>query len=380
MERTRVFIIQRVFSHYRKPVYDRLSEEFEIKLLHTNMASTIKQAYAPYAVKRKGFKFYKKETTIYIPVVRDIFQFRPDVVIHEYNPSIPSIYLLFILKSILGFKIILWGHGINSQKIYQEKKLSIYIRLLLARAADAVLLYGKRTVSHFEKTIPAKKIFIAYNTLETDKYGSLKKDFEKIGQQKIKKVLGIQTTKNIVFVGRLLHTKIYPKQFVQIISEVNKSIKDLGVHIIGDGPAMDELVAETRKYDISNIYFHGEMYGENVCKYLFISDILLNPGYLGLSIVHSFCFGTPVVSFKEGKNGPHHSPEVEYIENMRTGFLAKNNDCKSLSSFIVKYFEDKNLQDQMKLNASDVVYSKYSKEQMVGGFKKAIEYVQREAQ
>jgi glycosyltransferase involved in cell wall biosynthesis len=144
--------------------------------------------------------------------------------------------------------------------------------------------------------------------------------------------------------------KYFQKNLLRLYQSINKSVKDLGVHVIGDGPAKAELVAYIQEYKTSNIMLHGEVYGEDVCKYLYISDLLVNPGYLGLSIVHSFCFGTPVVSFQEGHNGPYHSPEAEYIEDEITGFLAKNKDLNSLTSFIVKYLNDNIMQERMKIN------------------------------
>jgi hypothetical protein len=89
------------------------------------------------------------------------------------------IYCLFS-NHYLDLKIILWGHGINSEKIYKKKRLSIKIRLKLAKAADAVLLYGRTASSYFEKFLDPEKIFIAYNTLDTEEYGRLKDKFKKL--------------------------------------------------------------------------------------------------------------------------------------------------------------------------------------------------------
>ena len=71
----------------------------------------------------------------------------------------------------------------------------------------------------------------------------------------------------------------------------------------------------------NNVVFHGAIHDDvKTGEILFACDMMVMPGYLGLSVNHAFCFDCPVMSFEQQKNGPFHSPEVEYVINNKTGF------------------------------------------------------------
>ena len=102
----------------------------------------------------------------------------------------------------------------------------------------------------------------------------------------------------------------------------------------------------------------------------------MNPGYVGLSINHAFAFGTPVVTFKRGENGPFHSPEVEYIVNYETGYLAKSFDLDDMVAFIYEYFRNEEKQRFMKEQIINMMANTFTIENMVKGITDAINFVQ----
>ena len=114
---------------------------------------------------------------------------------------------------------------------------------------------------------------------------------------------------------------------------------------------------------------------EITSKYLYIADLLLMPGYLGLSVNHAFSFATPVVSFEQGEKGPFHGPEVEYVKNKLTGYLAKNYDVGDLCDFVIELYKNKSLQIEMKKEINYCVENRCNINNMANGFVNAINYV-----
>ena len=64
---------------------------------------------------------------------------------------------------------------------------------------------------------------------------------------------------------------------------------------------------------------------EKSAPYIFSSDVLLNPGYVGLSVNQGLCLGVPTIT----RDGLPHSPEIDFIKESSTGFIV--NDQKLMS-------------------------------------------------
>ena len=69
---------------------------------------------------------------------------------------------------------------------------------------------------------------------------------------------------------------------------------------------------------------------EQLAPLLFASDVLLNPGYLGLSVNHAFSIGLPVVARRPPSDRRYHSPEWEYVRDGENGLLRSWEDPEDL--------------------------------------------------
>jgi glycosyltransferase involved in cell wall biosynthesis len=375
-KKTKVIIIQKSFSDYRKGIFSRLNDIYNLVVLHSNTDSGVKQVETNYSKKIKKIKYANKQTAIYLLCLKSIISFKPEVIIHEFTPSILSIFPIILLKNFLGYKFILWGHGFNMSKTQNKNSIIYRVRKWLINRADAVLFYGDKNKDYIQSVIPANKYFVAYNALDTDLFQSIKKELDDRGIEYIKNELQIKYSFNIIFIGRLLFEKVLPEYFISIIRNLNSEIENLGVYIIGDGPAQEELNRLIQINKLNNIHLMGAIYMREITsKYLYIADLLLMPGYLGLSVNHAFSFATPVVSFEQGEKGPFHSPEVEYVKNKLTGYLAKNYDVGDLCDFVIELYKNKSLQIEMKKEINYCVENRCNINNMANGFVNAINYV-----
>ena len=347
----RLIIIQKTFSIYRKGIFDRLNNNYVFRVLHSRLKKGQKEQKQPYSKYVKKFQYGRKITNVYLHILPQLLRFKPDVVIHEFTPSLLSLYILFFFRRILKYKVILWGHCLNRQFNYDLNNLSFRIRKILIKKADAIIFYSETNKVIIEEIIPSNKYFVANNSLDTTLLKAHKEEIDKIGISKIKEELKLTNTYNIVFVGRLLEEKFKVNQFIEIVRKVQQHESDIGIIIIGDGPEMDIIRSSFTEQKILNVRILGAIYDNLlVGKYLYISDLFLMPGCVGLAACHALSFMTPVVTFKQSKLGPFHGPEINYVIHNRTGYQATSFNVDEVVSFIHRYFTDKVLQEHFRIN------------------------------
>jgi glycosyltransferase involved in cell wall biosynthesis len=377
MIKTKIIIIQRILSSYRKPIFDLLAQHYNLTVIHSHNKSGIKQIETYYSKTVRIFKYWKKETNVFLCCFYNLLQIKPNVVIHEFNPSIISLYIVLLLKGIFSCKVILWGHGFNQKKRFDPlKDLSSKFRMWLINRSDAVLLYGNNAKCELSKYVNSDKMFVAYNSLDTVDLQNIKLELDQRGVDNIKEEISINEKYNLIFVGRMLYDKVLPESFIKIILNLSLKLESIGFHFIGDGEATKSLKEEIKNNNLDNVYIHGSIHDDLLLgKYLYVSDLLLNPGYLGLSVNHALAFGTPVVSFARGEKGPYHSPEVEYVIDGKTGFLIEDYNIDAICDRIIVYLQDDDLKFKMKKEIMKMNTSQCNINKMFEGFKDAINYV-----
>jgi len=327
------------------------------------------------------YPFSKIDTLAFLDIFTPLFKFKPPVVVTEFALGIISNYLLLFLRPFLKYKLILWSHGYNRKTgFHPEKSFADKLRIWWMNKADAVILYGQKGKKMLARYIKDnKKIFVAQNTLDTTILLGIRDKLDKIGKEEIKKQLEFTKRYNLIYMGRLLKEK-EPNRLIDVYKVISKKIDSIELHIVGNGPMMGELKMKTKnlKDEDKNLkirFWRGITEDEATGKMLYASDLMVMPGDLGLSIVHSFCFDCPVVSQKQGVNGPFHAPEIEYVIDGKTGFLTPYDNNKLMAAVIIKYLLDETKQNQMKQGIRKMVEEVCNLDNMIRGFSKAISYV-----
>lgn len=371
----KVVIIYKVFNHYRKPIFDQLAEKVNLTVLHSLNDSWVKSASTDYSVKVPSISYGSKPTQVWLFVIKELFKVKPDVIIHEFNPSIISLHTSFIYSKLFKKKFVVWGHGYNKQTGFNPSKSFIQrVRLWYMKRANAVLLYGQEDKKLFSSFIDKNKIFVAQNTLDTEALKVFFDDLQTDGLQNVKDGLNITHKYNLLYIGRLVKDKL-PELLLDINSYLLDKGLDVGIHYVGDGEMAETIKSLTLERGFNNVYMHGAIHDDKVsAKYLFISDLMIMPGYLGLSINHAFCFGCPVVSFEQGPEGPFHSPEVEYVIQNKTGYLASQDKPNDMEDWISSYLSNVDKQVEMKKEIEYMVDHIFPKSRMVDGIVDSAKY------
>lgn len=374
-----ILIFQRTLTDYRLGVFREINRAtgailcFGKKGPKGTYLSRVESDF-PHLKIKDFYPFSKISTLVFLDIFAPLFKFKPTVAVTEFALGIISNYLLLFLRPFLKYKLILWSHGYNIKTgFHPEKSFADKLRIWWMNKADAVILYGqkgKKMLARYVKN--NKKIFVAQNTLDTTILLGIRDKLDKIGKEEIKKQLGFTKKYNLIYVGRLLKEK-EPNRLIDLYKIISKKIDNIELHIVGNGPMMGELKMKTKNLRIR--FWGGINEDEATGKMLYASDLMVMPGYLGLSIVHAFCFGCPVVSQKQGVNGPFHSPEIEYVIDGKTGFLTPYDNNKLMAEIIIDYLLDEAKSKEMKQEIRKMIEKVCSLDNMIRGFSEAIGYV-----
>ena len=86
---------------------------------------------------------------------------------------------------------------------------------------------------------------------------------------------------------------------------------------------------------MNNEWFYGECYDEIlISELIYNADLCVSPGNVGLTVIHSLSFGTPVITHNNFSN---QMPEFEAIEQGVTGDFFEENSIESLEQIITKW-------------------------------------------
>ena len=372
-------IIQRIFPEYQKPVFDAIYREIDFTLLHSSDRSGIKQSLSPYATVIRKWKYGKRDTQLFLNVFGYIKENKPKVIVHELAIGILSLPFVLLARRIWGYKVIIWGHSYNRKIGFDTRKnLSDKYRLWLHKKADAIITYSNSEKEELIKNkIESNKIFPALNTLDTNKYLPIRNRLQVIGKNNVKSELGFRHQFNLIFIGRLYEDK-WPQYAIEVLNIlVKKRSLSIGLHLVGSGKIEKALMEYSQKNDLqNNVFFHGEVYDDEwTGKLLYASDMMIMPGCVGLSVNHAFCFDCPVITFKSKGLVPAHGPEIEYIIDGQTGFIAKHRNIEDMAEMIFKYLNDHSLQEEMKIQIRNMIENICPVEKLVTGVINAIKYV-----
>lgn len=374
---TKVLFIQRVFAHYRKPIIDRVSKLYIIQSFGTNLNLGIKKGESIYYKNVKYIKYYPSNSTLYLFSWLKKIRFNPKVIVIEFAIGILNIPILILFSKIFNRKLILWSHGYDRKKGFEPyNRLSDRYRLILMKWCDAVLLYSNVDKIFLSNFIKSEKIFVAQNTLDTDNLLAIREKLEHIGVTQIKVDRSYKQKYILTFIGRMVKDK-KPELLIDVYEYLKTNNIDVAIHFIGKGELYEKIYNTIieRNY-IEDFHFHGWLHNEEqIGEILYCSDLIINPGYLGLSINHAFCFDTPIISFMQTDTGPFHSPEVEYIVNKKNSFLIKNKNINLFMETIIGYLKNEKEQKRVKREIRKTVNSSMKPSKMVKGIDEAIKYV-----
>lgn len=341
----RILIVQGLLPHYRKEVFNKLAEKFNITVLHSGpKTASIDDKYAELTCPTVSLWKFKLQ----IGVLKYIFKKEFDAVILMFDLW----WILSLLPLILPKRIpiLLWGHR------YSKNELINWLKDVFLKFSDAIILYTNEDVPRMvSRGFTQEKIFVANNSINVNNHCDTssypKASFIYVGRLQFRKEL-----------NQLIRT------FAEIINELPKNIR---LDIIGNGVEKEILQRIAFENGISDrVFFHGEVIDDERLKQLFSSAYAyVSPGHVGLGVLHSFAYGVPVITL----NKKNHAQEFFNLVNNKNSLIV--DDYNELSSSLIEITENSLLTKRLG-NEAYFFYSNHCNiEIMVDGFNKAISKV-----
>jgi glycosyltransferase involved in cell wall biosynthesis len=272
--------------------------------------------------------------------------FNSDLVIIQQQSSLLINYFCQILSLLRLKRVAFFGHGRNYQALNQNSRAERF-KAFWATKVDWWFAYTEGSKRHVASLgFPVERITVFNNAIDTDELATQLASVTASDKKQLKKSLGITSDNIGVYIGGL-----YPEKRVDFMLaaalEIRKSIPDFQFLVIGGGVDA-ELVQQAAKHHLW-IHALGPKFGIEKTKLASLAKVFIMPGLVGLGVLDSFVYGTPLVT----TNFPLHSPEIEYLEDGVNGVMVKEVDSvEAYAKAVVRVLIDKDYFDALKAGAA----------------------------
>lgn len=313
---------------YRLPIYKAMDECFHPDFY---FGDTIFQPLKQFeAEELSGFKKYIKAKKclggkfIKYSNTNGIFDKKyTHYIITGNNASLLNWKILLYAK-LTGRKVYMWCHGEHD---YITKSSLRLFKRVFYNLATGLLIYQEYSEPYMKELgIDLSKISYIHNSLDTWVQNAI---FKAIKPSSIFKDHFRNDAPTIIYVGRIQRIKRID-QIVEAVELLFSENKVINLVIVGqnvDYPEFDDKINASSVRD--NIWVYGPCFDETKnAELLYNSQVLVSPGNVGLSCIHSLSYGTPVIT---NDNRCTQMPEHGAIIDGVTGTFFKENDIADLA-------------------------------------------------
>jgi glycosyltransferase involved in cell wall biosynthesis len=224
--------------------------------------------------------------------------------------------------------VVVWGHGFGTSM----PRAGDFLRRLVVRQADAALFYSDRGRDRFRAMgLPSEKLFVAPNAIDQTPISAAAVRCTDAARASALRSVGLEGRRVILFLSRLEREK-RPELAIECLRVLRGRNPDLALAFIGDGSQRAALESLAREAGVADsVRFLGAIHDEDrIAPWATSARLLIHPGALGLTVLHAFGYGLPVVTTDDkgiqmpesdclidGVNG------LEFEGNSLTGLVAK---------------------------------------------------------
>ena len=294
-----------------------------------------------------------------------------DVLIMTWNVQYLTLVPAIMRAKANGVKTILWGHGYSKN----ESKWKSWIRSSVGKLADALLFYNQSTADYFvEHGFNKKRIFVAPNSLDQTEIQACRQHWLSDARllddfRRENKIPG----PNILFVSRL-HPQNRLELLIDAVARMKTDYPTISVNVIGNGEQeqqrIKQLAGEAGLAD--NVRFLGAIYEEtNIAPWFLTADVFCYPANIGLSLLHAFGYGVPVITSDDTKS---QNPEIDAFNDSENGLFFRHGSSEDLENRLRIIIDDRSLNEKMSRHARSTVLERFNVKTMVDGMENAIRF------
>lgn len=340
----KIYIVQRRLTHYRVPFFNALRDELsscdiKLALLYGNGtdAEEAKQDAGELAWATCIPTRYFLDGKLCWQPIRPYINDADLVIVTQENKLLQNHLLMLLPRS---FKLAFWGHGANLQSDNPHGIKECFKRWT-TNQVDWWFAYTQMSADLVQNAgFPLARVTVLNNAVDTS---ALQQQWQSITLKEtraLRQALGFHAGPVAVFVGSLYSDKRL--DFLMAAAErIQRQIPEFQLLIIGEGPERAKVQTWCESHQWTR--WAGARFGRDKAHYLSLTEIMLNPGLVGLGILDSFVCGIPIVTTDCGI----HSPEIAYLENGVNGIMTAN-DLNAYVNACVKLIQDEAWLDQLR--------------------------------
>lgn len=275
-----------------------------------------------------------------------------------------------------GLPVVLWGHGYSKN----ETPFRRFLRDRLAKYATALMFYDRLTAdAAVASGWPAEKVFVAPNAIDQAPIAAARKaclenqaslrSFQEENQLEGRRVL-------------LYVSRFSPENRLDLLVEAIESLRsrmpEVLAVLVGGGAEFDRIQQMVREKNLeSHLRLLGPIYEEEKLAPWFVSsEAYVYPSAIGLSLLHAFGYGLPVVT--DDGQGSHNPEIVAYNPDPESpganGLSYSAGQSQSLADTLERLLGDHDLRGKLANGALETIERQYNVPAMVDGMAAAIRY------
>jgi glycosyltransferase involved in cell wall biosynthesis len=373
-KRNKVLIVHNVIAPYRLPLFEMLYNDsrVDVEIFYCWTGTELFR----WDIAPREYKYHYKVLPsvargLNPTVVCEIAKRKPDVIIVNGYVYM-TMQMAFLFGKAMKIPVILWTEGIK-EPVSLLGLLTRPLRQLFVKGADAIIVPGRVSRNYAISLGAAKsKVFIAPNCIDNGFFieHSIK---NKTDKGSLKKKLGVNKDKVILYVGQLIERKGVD-YLVRAYGRLKQEHDELALIIIGSGPLRNQLKYTCETKGISNVYFiEARLKLVDLIKYYSIADVFVLPTLMdvwGFVINEAMACGLPIISTKDAQAG------MEMIHEGENGFIVNEANEVELYSAMKKLISSGEL-ELMGRKSSEIVSTQFDPSLMKEGFVDAISYALR---
>ena len=245
-----------------------------------------------------------------------------DLVILQQQNNLLANYLVQITRRLTGRRVAFFGHGRNFQAA-NPNSLGERWKRFWATKVHWWFAYTEETARLLESYgFPRARITVFNNAIDTTAIARERAALDPARLAALRADL-VQGSDNVgVYVGG-----IYAEKRIAFLLASARAIRakvpDFHLLVIGAGPDAGLLEAAPEDW----VHYIGPRFGMEKTELVALAKVWLMPGLVGLAVLDSFAYETPMVTCAL----PYHSPEFAYLENGVNGVVVK--DAESVKAY-----------------------------------------------
>jgi glycosyltransferase involved in cell wall biosynthesis len=344
----RIAVITNVIPSYRAPFYDRVVAAIGDKLriyCQTSIPGmnlhVCHQQFVNNVRKVRCWSTYREKIAWqWLPLVQLLREH--DVYVFTGNPRILSTLVLATLLRLIGRPVVIWGqlHTAGAKPCTEK------LRLLWWRMFRHILLYTDAEALKMRKLNLRRHNVIGINNgLDQQRIDAEKNRWDAHRLAIWQKNHDLNSRTVLLSCARL-EPKNQFSIMLEALADLVKTQSDLLWVVIGDGSEREYLQKKSVEKGLENhILWLGALHDEeDLAPWFLTAKIFVHPGAIGLSLMHAFGYGLPVVTHYDANR---HMPEFSAMPEEAITFCFEPDSSAALAISIQSLLSKPTIRDQL---------------------------------